>query len=168
MAITKRRRLQWLIQRTGRGRRQSVDVPTDQVSSPPPTPNPPIPAETTPAAEPEPDPQSAGVALAQAVDFARDLQPGHLAVERSAVSNVLYQRLSQEEVAEVERRLLEAPELMDHYAKVSTTAERSFLILTYGLWLAVEAVSQKTGLTAVQPPEEVHAMARGPLAAAGG
>jgi SAM-dependent methyltransferase len=29
-------------------------------------------------------------------------------------------------------------------------------------------VSEKTGLTSDQPPEEVHAMARGPLAAAGG
>lgn len=71
-------------------------------------------------------------------------------------------------MAEVERRLSEQPELEQHYASVPTPALREFLVLAYGVWLGVPAVLEKTGLVADQPPEEVHAMARGPLAAAGG
>ena len=43
-----------------------------------------------------------------------------------------------------------------------------FLLLSFGVWLSVPAVLEKVALGAEQPPEEVHAMARGPLAAAGG
>jgi SAM-dependent methyltransferase len=71
-------------------------------------------------------------------------------------------------VAEVEGHLLESPELQAHYVAASTQELRETLTLIAGVWLGVGAVSEKTGLTAAQPPEEVHAMARGPLAAAGG
>ena len=47
-------------------------------------------------------------------------------------------------------------------------ALRQSLILAYGMWLGVPGVAEKTGLPAAQPPDDVHAMARGPLAAAGG
>ncbi len=43
-----------------------------------------------------------------------------------------------------------------------------FLLLSFGVWLSIPAVLEKVRLGAEQPPEEVHAMARGPLAAAGG
>jgi SAM-dependent methyltransferase len=36
------------------------------------------------------------------------------------------------------------------------------------MWLDVPGVAEKTGLSRAQPPDEVHSMARGPLAAAGG
>ena len=42
------------------------------------------------------------------------------------------------------------------------------MILGYGIWLGHPAAPEKTGLLAAQPPEEVHLMARGPIAAAGG
>jgi SAM-dependent methyltransferase len=71
-------------------------------------------------------------------------------------------------VTEVEARLASVPELSVHYANAPTPEVRSFLILTCGLWLNMPIVSKKTGLSAIQPPAEVHAMARGPFAAAGG
>jgi len=126
----------------------------------PPAPEPP------PAPEIPPEPPRAS--LPQASDFARELQPGSLDVERATVSSLLYERLSEEDVAKVERRLSEVPELDSNYASAPTTALRSFLVLAYGVWLGVPAVLEKTGLILDQPPEKVHAMARGPLAAAGG
>jgi SAM-dependent methyltransferase len=41
-------------------------------------------------------------------------------------------------------------------------------VLNYGTWLGVPGVIERTGLKPDQPPPGVHAMARGPLAAAGG
>jgi SAM-dependent methyltransferase len=96
------------------------------------------------------------------------LQPGSLEVERATVSSLLYKHLSDEDVSEVERRLSEVPELDNYYASAPTPALRRFLVLAYGVWLGVAAVLDKTGLVRDQPPEDVHAMARGPLAAAGG
>jgi SAM-dependent methyltransferase len=42
------------------------------------------------------------------------------------------------------------------------------MILGYGIWLGHRSTTEKTGLLAAQPPEDVHVMARGPSAAAGG
>ena len=42
------------------------------------------------------------------------------------------------------------------------------MILAFGIWLDVPCVLQKSGLANDQPPEEIHVMARGPIAAAGG
>jgi SAM-dependent methyltransferase len=80
----------------------------------------------------------------------------------------LFERIDSEDIAEVKRRLTESPELQAHYASAPTPALRDALILIYGIWLEVPAVTEKTGLGSAQPPEDVHAMARGPLAAAGG
>jgi SAM-dependent methyltransferase len=67
-------------------------------------------------------------------------------------------------VAEVERRL--SPE--DRAAwEHAGEADRRTLALIYGTWHGVEGVLAKTGLRKEQPPEDVHAMARGPLAAGG-
>ncbi len=131
-----------------------------------------------PATEPEPDPEPVpepespdeptARARTQASDFARDFQPGALARERETVTSLLYERLSAEEVAEVEHRIAGVPELSHYYASASTPAFRQALLLTYGVWLGVASVSEKTGLSQEHPSEQVHAMARGPLAAAGG
>jgi SAM-dependent methyltransferase len=122
-----------------------------------------------------PGPESPGcdgpVTVAQtpaAEDFARELLPEALALERATVSSLLFERLSLEDVAEVQARLAEVPELDSHYSSTDSAALRNALVLAYGLWLGVAAVSEKTGLTRDQPPADVHAMARGPLAAAGG
>jgi SAM-dependent methyltransferase len=168
MAITNRPRLQWLIQRTTRYTQNSVGA-TTEVASTQPAQNPSVAsADPTSPAELEDHPVAAEVALPQADDFARGLEPGSLDVERTTVSRLLYERLNEKDIAAVKRRIAEVPELSDHYATAWTPAQRNFLVLTYGLWLGVEAVSRKTGLTALQPPEEIHAMARGALAAGGG
>jgi SAM-dependent methyltransferase len=96
------------------------------------------------------------------------LGPGEFVKEQETVSNLLYNRLTETDVAEVEQRIAEVPELGHHYVAAPTPAVRRFLILTCGLWLEMPKVEEKTGLTPDQPPEEVHAMARGPFAAAGG
>jgi SAM-dependent methyltransferase len=94
--------------------------------------------------------------------------PGTFASERSAVSSLLFERIDPQDIVEVERRLTESPELQAHFASAPTPALRDALILIYGIWLEVPGVTKKTGLGSAQPPEDVHAMARGPLAAAGG
>jgi SAM-dependent methyltransferase len=168
MVITNRPRLKWLVERITRRTRKSTGAPTEPIA-PTPAPNPPIASlDPTPPAEPEREPGWVEVDVPQAADFARDLEQRPLAVEGCTVSNLFFARLSEKDIGNVERRLSEVPELRDHYATAPTPALRSFLVLAYGLWLEVEDVSKKTGLTPVQPPEEVHAMARGPLAAAGG
>ena len=45
---------------------------------------------------------------------------------------------------------------------------RRWLVLAYGAWLELPVVIEQTGLPPDQPPEDVHSMSRGPLAAAGG
>jgi SAM-dependent methyltransferase len=119
-----------------------------------------LPAPVAPPPEPGGQPP--------APDLARALLPGSLAVERSAVSRLLFERLSPEDVAEIRRRLPESAELDAHYAVAPTDAVREGLILIAGVWLKVPGVAEKTGLLSAQPPEDVHAMARGPLAAGGG
>ncbi|MCW3029475.1 MAG: hypothetical protein JWN81_2686, partial [Solirubrobacterales bacterium] len=105
----------------------------------------------------------------RAEDFARDLQPAALGVERGTVTRTLYERLSEAEVAEVEGHIAaHASELPWDYEATWVPELREFLILSYGMWLKLELVAGRTGLVHPQPPEEIHSMARGPLAAAGG
>ncbi len=101
-------------------------------------------------------------------DFARELGPAPLACDDQPVTRLLYERLSEEDVAEVDRRVAEAHDLP--YAGVGRgdPALHRSLVLSYGMWLGVPSVAEQTGLPVAQPPEDVHAMARGPLAAAGG
>jgi SAM-dependent methyltransferase len=122
-----------------------------QVALPPPPPPP-------PPEPPQPEP----------ADLLRVLAPHQPAVERGPATHALFARLEGADVAEVERRVAEAPELQAYYASAATPALREALTLIYGVWLGVPAVIEKTGLGDAQPPEDVHAMARGPLAAAGG
>jgi SAM-dependent methyltransferase len=103
-----------------------------------------------------------------AVDFRRDQAATALTGDIAAVSHRLYRRLDEVDVAEVERRLPEVPELSAHVAITPAGPMREALILIAGTWLAIPAVVEKTRVSAAQPPEGVHAMARGPLAAGGG
>jgi SAM-dependent methyltransferase len=100
--------------------------------------------------------------------FAREFGPGALAAELQRASTLLYERLSDEEVAEVERRIADSPELRGYYAAAQSLAVRRHMVLAFGVWLVMPSVLEKTGLPGPQPPEDVHAMARGPTAAAGG
>ncbi len=104
----------------------------------------------------------------KASDLAREPQSDRLAGDRDRVSVLLAARLGDEDLAELERRLAEAPELQAHYLASCNPTPPGDLVLAYGAWLEVLSVIEKAGLTADQPPQDVHAMARGPLSAAGG
>ena len=107
---------------------------------------------------------------APAPDLTRELRPGALAADQAVVTNKLFERLEPEEVAELERRIEASGEFEDlpWRAGSSEEAYRRFLLLSLGLWLGVDEVSERTGLTLAIPPDEVHSMTRGPQAAAGG
>jgi SAM-dependent methyltransferase len=80
------------------------------------------------------------------------------------VTDLLYERLDAADVAEVESRL--EGEDARKWAK-SRADERRVLALAYGVHYEVEPVISKTGLSPAMPPEEVHSMGRGSLAAGG-
>jgi SAM-dependent methyltransferase len=97
----------------------------------------------------------------------RGTLPRNLAVERGTVSARLIDRLTPDELAAVERQLARQPELARVYAE-AYPVERQRLLLTFGLHLGVAGIAEHTRLPTAHPPAEVHTMARGPLAAAGG
>jgi SAM-dependent methyltransferase len=104
----------------------------------------------------------------QATDFARELAPGHLAIERAGLTRLLYARLSDEDVAATEQLLKDTPGAWEHYAAAGADPARQQLLLALGMWLDSERVIERTGLVKAEPPEDVHTMTRGALAAAGG
>jgi len=110
----------------------------------------------------------AGVSPPAAARLARDLGPRELAIEGHAASEILYDRLDPEKIAEIERGIREWPELSRHLDSDLDLPTRRSLLLSFGIWLAVPGLLDGTGLVSAQPPHEVHAMARGPLSAAGG
>ena len=92
----------------------------------------------------------------------RDVQPEP--VRDQPVTRLLYERLRPEDVAAVEATLTgEAARIW------ADTPERfrPTLVLCFGVWAQLPAVLERTGLTADEPPPDVHAMSRGPLAAGG-
>lgn len=79
-------------------------------------------------------------------------------------SAALLARIGEADVTETRRRL--TPDLLAAWdAAAPATRERMKLI--FGVHAGVESVLENTGLRADAPPEDVHAMARGPLAAGG-
>jgi SAM-dependent methyltransferase len=101
-------------------------------------------------------------------DFARNFGPGWLAIEESRVTQLLYARLGAQDIAEIESEITANPDLTANYGAAPDRLARQQMVLAYGVWLGQAAATAKTGLSAAQPPEDVHLMARGPLAAAGG
>ena len=79
-------------------------------------------------------------------------------------SERLYAQLAPADVAAVEAAL-EGSERA-YWEQVDDNGRKQ-LALVYGTWHRIPAVLEKTGLRAEMPPEDVHAMARGPLAAGG-
>jgi SAM-dependent methyltransferase len=94
--------------------------------------------------------------------FARSISPDPL--RSSEVTDLLYARLGPEEVAEVERRLSPADRAL---WETADPADRRRLALSFGVHYGVEPVLERTGLSAEMPPQEVHSMARGAVAAGG-
>ncbi len=100
--------------------------------------------------------------------FERELAPGLLSIERATVTRLLYDRLSPSDVAATEKLIRDTPGAWEHYAAAPDDIARRHLLLALGMWVGAEILTEKTGLTRAEPPEEVHSMTRGALAAAGG
>jgi SAM-dependent methyltransferase len=118
-----------------------------------------LPPETSSTPEPPSPPTKS---------FAREITATWLAAEGSLATRRLYERLDEQDVAKIELAIAETPELSGHYELAANQLAREQMVLAYGIWLEHPASTLKTGLLAAQPPEEVHLMARGPLASAGG
>ncbi|HET9721154.1 MAG TPA: class I SAM-dependent methyltransferase [Solirubrobacteraceae bacterium] len=104
-------------------------------------------------------------------DYARHVAPGQLGCEDGLVSGLLFSRLGSDIVEAVEAEVAAKAELaplLDQVRNSGDSVERRRIVLALGMWLGIAAISERTGLTATRPPAEIHAMARGPLAAAGG
>ena len=113
------------------------------------------PAETSPAAVTAPW-------------FDRELRPGRLAVEAETVTNVLYDRLSEQDVRDAEEAIRAEPGAWAHYFGTAERASSRDLLLALAVWLDCRAVIERTGLIRAEPPEDVHSMTRGAQNAAGG
>ncbi len=100
--------------------------------------------------------------------FARGLQPGRFAIESNSASRALIERLSADEIDEVVRRIDADGALAASYRSTLDPSEVRYMLLAYGTWLGDQALLERTGLSPAQPPAEIHSMAQGPLAAAGG
>lgn len=99
--------------------------------------------------------------------YAGPPRPRELAVERQGATTALIERLHPQDVEEAERRIAAQPELQHLYRSVAWP-DRNRALLTLAIEAGASIVPERTGLPTVQPPETIHAMARGPLAAAGG
>jgi SAM-dependent methyltransferase len=99
-----------------------------------------------------------------AAAWSPDARRAPQALEGRVVTNLLYERLNAADVAEVERRLTADQRALWSEAPA---ADRRWLTLALGTHHEVPAVIGKTGLTAALPPDEVHAVSRGALAAGG-
>ncbi len=59
---------------------------------------------------------------------------------------MLYERLDAGDVAEVERLIASSPELQELYAANADAGTRRHMILSFGIWLGVPCVPEKSGL----------------------
>ena len=107
---------------------------------------------------------------------------GRLATERAPATERLFARLEPADLEGLEARLQASgervelpvtpgatprrPSLLDLYREAEWP-ERQRLALAFGLHLGVPGFSDRTGLPAAVPPDNVHAMTRSPLAAGG-
>jgi SAM-dependent methyltransferase len=104
-------------------------------------------------------------AEAQAIHEAhwrREISPAPL--RASPITDLLYQRLGEEDARAVESRL-EAPEAALWEAAGETDRRR--LTLAFAAHHGVQPALEKSGLTAAMPPPHVHSMARASAAAGG-
>ncbi|HEY3866364.1 MAG TPA: class I SAM-dependent methyltransferase [Solirubrobacteraceae bacterium] len=161
MALFDRQRLARLIEGGGQSSRQAGEQAIEQASPPAEQAPTPPPAPPVAAAEGPIPPGAPG-------RFARELGPANLAKHLTGASRKLYERLDAGDVAEVEWQIASSPELQALYAANTDPGTRRHMVLSFGIWLEVPCILQKSGLTGAQPPEEIHVMARGPIAAAGG
>jgi len=112
--------------------------------------------------------QTGGIAEEDGAHLNRELAPRKLAVERRAATETLFARLSEADVESIEDLIRATPGAWEHYFGEADRATDHRLLLNLGMWLGADAASERTGLVRGEPPENIHAMARGALTAAGG
>ena len=126
------------------------------------------PAEPPALPEPPPPPVAPQPPPASPEDFVRDMPVVLPPAERGAVTDALFERLDEPLISEVRGEIEQAPDFAAYYAIARGETERRQLMLSYGVFRGTDGFAETTGIGAAQPPDDVHAMARGPLAAAGG
>lgn len=119
-------------------------------------------------AEPAPPPEPEAEEPEAAERYARGGSLDGSWFEAGSATATLYGRLAGRDIDDIKARILADPGLAHYYQAAPTETSRRHVILAFGVWLNVPCATEKTGLLPVQPPEEIHAMSRGPLAAAGG
>lgn len=80
---------------------------------------------------------------------------------------LLTARLTADDLTDTQARMDADPAVVEFVAQVPELT-RKRLVLTYAMHFGVPETTSRLGLGTAQPPEDVHAMTRGPLAAAGG
>jgi len=100
--------------------------------------------------------------------FGRAAPPGRFLVEAGTASAQLAARLDAATTQTLEARIDADPQLAPIYRGVEDPTVARHLLLAFGAHLGDAELLARTGLSAAQPPEGVHSMAQGPLAAAGG
>jgi SAM-dependent methyltransferase len=94
--------------------------------------------------------------------FRRTISPDRL--RATPVTDLLYDRLTDEDVAAVESRL-EPPEAA--LWETADPADRKRFALAFAAHYGVQPALDRSGLSPAMPPAEVHSMARSPVAAGG-
>jgi SAM-dependent methyltransferase len=140
------RRLRRLV--AGGARRLLTRIEPDALAPPAPPPPPPVPREEVGGAS-------------------APVPPRSLANEQGSATMILRAKVEPHEAAAVEERISLHPELEVVYAEADQL-NRERLLLSFGIFLQIREISERTGLPMSQPPDEVHTMSRGPLSSAGG
>lgn len=112
---------------------------------------------TVSAAEEASGPPVAAAPLGASFARSMPLEP----LRSSPVTDMLYERLRSSDVEEVERSLAGSP------SDAAEGTDRRRLHLNLGVHHGVAVLLERTGLTQATPPQDVHAMARGPYASGG-
>ena len=114
---------------------------------------------------------------------AHAVSPVDLSVNHAPVTELLYRRVEESDLAELERRIADDDSTVDArlapglppepkpirevWAEQESELERKRLALALGVHYGVPGILERTGLTGAAPPDEVHLMGRGPLGAGG-
>ncbi len=108
------------------------------------------------------DQERAEGAVGDDARFRRTLSPDRL--HATPVTDLLYERLTEEDVAALESKLEPAEAALWETADL---ADRKRLALAFAAHYEVQPALERSGLSAAMPPAEVHSMARSPAAAGG-
>ena len=108
--------------------------------------------------------QRAAARMEELLQGLRRYRPPHYEDVLGTPSSALLDRIDEGDVAVLHERM---EPYLEPVWRDATGANRDRLTLILGVHYGVEGILEKTGLLQAQPPDEVHAMGRGPFAAGG-